>query len=137
MRNPGYCAPIVFVEFWSNSMTVHRTQWLAHGFRLSPRPAWLVLAFVISGVAFCTRITQANAAVDQPMLISPAVPATGVPLGVMITGPISGTTSMLATFTATISPVTTTVLITYVWQLSDMSAVTHTATLTDVLRSLV
>ena len=55
------------------------------------------------------------------------------PTSVSVDGPSIGVDSLPYTFTATVSPITTTLPITYVWQISSQSPVTHSGGLTDTL----
>jgi len=66
------------------------------------------------------------------------IPADGViPLtAVLISGPTVGFTGAANDFTATASPITATTPITYVWQATGQSPVTHVSALTDTLSFL-
>jgi uncharacterized repeat protein (TIGR01451 family) len=55
------------------------------------------------------------------------------PLSVSVSGPSSGLVNTLYTFTATVSPISTTLPITYNWQATGQSPVTRTNGLTDVV----
>ncbi len=56
------------------------------------------------------------------------------PSSLLISGPTTGQISSTHSFTATVSPISTTQPITYVWQATDQTGTTHTgATLTDAL----
>jgi hypothetical protein len=55
------------------------------------------------------------------------------PSGVTITGPVLGTVGVSSTFTATATPVTATLPITYGWQASGQAPVTYTVGLTSAL----
>jgi hypothetical protein len=55
-----------------------------------------------------------------------------VPLSsILIDGPSTGNVQVGYTFTANVGPITTTLPITYVWQVTDQAPVTHTNSLTD------
>ena len=55
------------------------------------------------------------------------------PTTVTISGPTTGLKGTNYTFTATVSPMTTTLPITYVWEASDQHTVTHTGGLSDTM----
>jgi hypothetical protein len=55
------------------------------------------------------------------------------PAGVAISGPITGTTGVSYSFTATMSPLTAALPITYVWDASGHSPVTRTGGLSDTV----
>ncbi|MDO8672824.1 MAG: PKD domain-containing protein, partial [Dehalococcoidia bacterium] len=50
---------------------------------------------------------------------------------VSVSGPTSGVVGATYPFTATVSPITATLPITYVWQATDQPMITHTGTLID------
>jgi hypothetical protein len=50
-----------------------------------------------------------------------------------ITGPLAGVPSTTYTFTAIVSPLTTTLPITYVWQAADQTPITHIAGISDTV----
>jgi len=57
-----------------------------------------------------------------------------VPLeGVSIQGPLTGTTTTPYTFTATVNPIMATTPVTYIWQATGQSPVTHASGLSDTL----
>lgn len=60
-----------------------------------------------------------------PILIPPA--------NLEITGPDKGNLQATSNFTATITPITTTVPITYVWSIDDQLVFTHTSGITDTI----
>ena len=72
---------------------------------------------------------------DMPITASllPDLPVVVPPQGIIIHGCSSGMLSTNYTFTATVAPVTTTVPITYVWQASTNTMITHTADLSDTV----
>jgi hypothetical protein len=53
------------------------------------------------------------------------------PNGVVISGPTTGVVHTGYVFTATMSPITATLPITYVWQATEQSPATHTSGLSD------
>ncbi len=63
---------------------------------------------------------------DKLIVANFSVPLTGV----VINGPTSGIVSAAYIFTATVSPITATVPITYVWEATGQTPVTNTASLT-------
>jgi PKD repeat protein len=58
---------------------------------------------------------------------------TAVPTDVVITGPTSGTIQVNYTFTATVSPVSTTLPISYVWQVEGQSPISDTGGLSSTV----
>ncbi len=55
------------------------------------------------------------------------------PAGLVVDGPAAGVAGATYTFTATVSPITTTLPLTYVWQASGQSPVTQTGGLSDTV----
>jgi len=87
-----------------------------------------------------------DATISSGQALSASIPASGVitvyakalstptpPTGVTISGPTTGLVQVGYPFTATVSPITATLPITYVWQASGQSPVTNTADLSDVV----
>lgn len=64
-----------------------------------------------------------------------AITISAPPTSVVINGPTAGITNTTYTFDATVSPVTTTQPITYIWQADEQTTVTQTGTITDVVSS--
>jgi photosystem II stability/assembly factor-like uncharacterized protein len=83
------------------------------------------IASQIGALAFCPDGGDANLYVGAGGGVY-ALRMPAKPTGVVITGSITGAIQTSYTFTATISPVTTTIPLTYVWQATDQSPITHT-----------
>jgi len=60
-------------------------------------------------------------------------PAPVAPAQVVVRGPVWGLSGVPHSFTAAVSPVNATLPITYAWQASDQSPVTHTGGLSDTI----
>ena len=80
-----------------------------------------VTAMNISGTVESSHLITISA---PSMIIQP-------PTSVDIAGPTDGSTNTAYTFTATVSPLTTTQPITFMWQATGQSPITHTSGLSD------
>jgi uncharacterized repeat protein (TIGR01451 family) len=82
---------------------------------------------------FSTRYNQYPnrlATAPQPVIVGNA---THPPANVTVDGPTTGNTNTIYTFTATITPITTTQPLTYLWQASGQAPLTHTDGLSDMV----
>jgi len=79
--------------------------------------------------AITVTTTGVEGTVTDTHLVAINVP----PTRVVITGPMTGVVNSAYTFTATVSPVTATLPITFTWEASEQSPLTHTGGLSDVV----
>jgi len=106
--------PITYVWQASGQSPVTHTGSLSHTDAVT-------LTWSSAGAQIITvTATNAGGMVSNTHAINVSVP----PASVVITGPANGIVQSSYTFTATVSPVTTTLPITYVWQASGQSPVT-------------
>ena len=92
--------------------------------------------WTIAGQKYITvTATNATSAVTATTTITIEAPPPPVepPMGVQLTGPITGLTDLANSFEAAVSPISTTMPITYVWQATDLAPITQTNGLTDAV----
>jgi hypothetical protein len=77
------------------------------------------------------RVNASNAAGDSSWSNTESVGVYAPPRAVVLTGPSSGLAGVSNAFTATVSPITTSLPLTYVWRATDQIPVTHTGGLND------
>ncbi len=82
----------------------------------------IVFSWSVTGPQIIT-VTASNA-VNTVTAIHPIAIGASLPTSVTITGPAAGVVYADCTFTATVTPTTTTLPITYIWQASEQSTVT-------------
>ena len=84
--------------------------------------------------AITVTATNAYGTVTATHVITTSLPPDAVPVGhVTINGPLTGDVNVAHTFSAAVSPLTATQPITYAWQATAQSPVTHTNGLSDTI----
>jgi hypothetical protein len=81
-----------------------------------------------------TAVNESNSSVSSSHQIIITADPISVPLtAVALSGPGSGDVNTVYTFTAVVTPISTTIPITYVWQISGQAAITQTNGITDTV----